>query len=67
MSTPNPNLKPVLVELQLHETDSRGGGVSRMIASTARALRCARRSTFRSILPPQNINHPQEQERWNAL
>ncbi|HFT6993086.1 TPA: hypothetical protein ACGRQA_002421 [Stenotrophomonas maltophilia] len=35
MSTPFPNTRPVLVELQLDELDSRGGVVAEMIASTA--------------------------------
>ena len=38
MSTPYPNLKPVLVELRLDEVDSRGGAVAEMIASTARPM-----------------------------
>jgi len=38
MSTPYPNLKPVLVELQLDEVDSRGGAVAEMIDSTARPM-----------------------------
>jgi len=38
MSTPYPNLKPVLVELRLNEVDSRGGAVAEMIASTARHM-----------------------------
>jgi hypothetical protein len=38
MSTPYPNLKPVLVELRLDEVDSRGGVVAEMIASTARPM-----------------------------
>ena len=38
MSTPYPNLKPVLVELRLDEVDSHGGAVAEMIASTARPM-----------------------------
>lgn len=38
MSTPYPNLKPVLVELRLDEVDSRGGAVAEMLASTARPM-----------------------------
>lgn len=38
MSTPYPNLKPVLVELRLDEVDSRGGAVAEIIASTARPM-----------------------------
>ncbi len=38
MSTPYPNLKPVLVELRLDEVDSRGDAVAEMIASTARPM-----------------------------
>lgn len=38
MSTPYPNLKPVLVELRLDEVDSRGGAVPELIASTARPM-----------------------------
>ncbi len=38
MSTPYPNLKPVLVELRLDEVDSRGGAVAEMIAATARPM-----------------------------
>lgn len=38
MSTPYPNLRPVLVELRLDEVDSRGGAVAEMLASTARPM-----------------------------
>ena len=38
MSTPYPNLKPVLVELRLDEVDSRGGAAAEMIAATARPI-----------------------------
>jgi len=38
ISTPYPNLKPVLVELRLDEVDSRGRAVAEMIASTARPM-----------------------------
>ena len=38
MSTPYPNLQPVLDELQLDEVDSRGGAGAEMIDSTARPM-----------------------------
>lgn len=52
MSTPYPNLEPVLVELRLDEVDSRGGAFPELIASTARpmALSMSPRLTWYSFV-----------------
>lgn len=58
MSTPIPNPRPVLIEMQLDELDSRGGVVAEMIASTAPVMAlsiCPERMWYGFVLNDRDI------------